>query len=55
MLLFDAYHDEYRGVICLVEVVDGRLRKGDKVVASSSGEAYDILEVSTQGTWSYAL
>jgi translation elongation factor EF-4 len=45
MLLFDAYHDDYRGVICLVEIVDGELRKGDRVVAFSSGEAYDILEV----------
>ena len=45
MLLFDAFHDEYRGVICLVEIVDGHLRKGDKVVASSTGDTYDILEV----------
>ncbi len=29
VLLFDAFHDEYRGVICLVEIVDGHLRKGD--------------------------
>lgn len=46
VLLFDAFHDEYRGVICLVEIVDGHLRKGDKVVASSTGDTYDILEVS---------
>ena len=26
LLLFDAYHDDYRGVICLVEVVDGEVR-----------------------------
>lgn len=45
MLLFDAFHDEYRGVICLVEIVDGHLRKGDRVVASSTAEAYEILEV----------
>ena len=45
VLLFDAFHDEYRGVICLVEVVDGHLRKGDRVVASSTGDTYDIMEV----------
>ncbi|KAK9810141.1 hypothetical protein WJX72_005508 [[Myrmecia] bisecta] len=45
MLLFDAYHDEYRGVVCLVEVVDGQLHKGDKVVSASNGEQHDILEV----------
>jgi translation elongation factor EF-4 len=45
MLLFDAFHDEYRGVICMVEIIDGHLRKGDRVVASSTGDTYDILEV----------
>ena len=37
MLLFDAYHDEYRGVVCLVEVLDGRVQKGDKITAASTG------------------
>ena len=45
MLLFDAYHDEYRGVICLVEVVDGALRLGDRVQAMSTGDLHDVLEV----------
>lgn len=27
ILLFDAYHDEYRGVICLIEVIDGEVRE----------------------------
>jgi translation elongation factor EF-4 len=44
-LLFDAYHDEYRGVICLLEIVDGALQKGDRVTAASTEESYDILEV----------
>lgn len=37
MLLFDAYHDEYRGVVCLVEVLDGRVQKGDRITAASTG------------------
>lgn len=45
MLLFDAFHDEYRGVICLLKVVDGSVTKGDRVIASSTGEVYDVLEV----------
>ncbi|KAL3142012.1 hypothetical protein ABBQ32_004651 [Trebouxia sp. C0010 RCD-2024] len=45
MLLFDAFHDEYRGVICLLKVVDGMVKKGDKVMASSTEEVYDVLEV----------
>ncbi|TXG46590.1 hypothetical protein EZV62_027909 [Acer yangbiense] len=35
MLLLDSYYDEYKGVICHVAVVDGALRKGDKI--SSAG------------------
>ena len=34
-----------RGVICLLKVVDGTLTKGDRVIASSTGEMYDVLEV----------
>eukprot|EP00878_Enallax_costatus_P030694 GHUV01033471.1.p1 GENE.GHUV01033471.1~~GHUV01033471.1.p1 ORF type:complete len:237 (+),score=75.25 GHUV01033471.1:242-952(+) len=45
LMLFDASHDEYRGVICLVAVVDGCLRAGDKLQAVSTGQQYDALEV----------
>ncbi|EFN57155.1 hypothetical protein CHLNCDRAFT_56093 [Chlorella variabilis] len=45
MLLFDAYHDEYRGVVCLVEVLDGRVQKGDKITAASTGTHYEVNEV----------
>eukprot|EP00195_Chlamydomonas_chlamydogama_P016553 CAMPEP_0202908548 /NCGR_PEP_ID=MMETSP1392-20130828/46429_1 /ASSEMBLY_ACC=CAM_ASM_000868 /TAXON_ID=225041 /ORGANISM="Chlamydomonas chlamydogama, Strain SAG 11-48b" /LENGTH=570 /DNA_ID=CAMNT_0049597945 /DNA_START=323 /DNA_END=2035 /DNA_ORIENTATION=+ len=45
MLLFDAFHDEYRGVICLVEIVDGSVAKGDRITAASTGEDYDVQEV----------
>jgi translation elongation factor EF-4 len=45
LLLFDAFHDEYRGVVCLVAVVDGALRAGDKLAAASSGQEYEALEV----------
>ena len=45
MLVFDAYHDEYRGVVCLVNVVDGSLRKGDKIVSKASGDSWDVVEV----------
>ena len=36
-----------RGVICLVEVVDGSLQTGDKVASLASGETYDVSDVST--------
>jgi elongation factor 4 len=45
MLLFDAYHDEYRGVVCLVAVVDGSIRRNDKVVSLFTGNEYEVNEV----------
>ncbi len=44
-LLFDSWYDEYRGVICLIEVVDGCLKKGEKIVAAHSGGIYEILDI----------
>ena len=45
MLLFDCFYDNFRGVICLVNIVDGSIKKGDKIQAASSGKVYDALEV----------
>lgn len=43
--LFDSWFDEYRGIICMVEIVDGQLSKGDRVVSVHSGKEYEILEL----------
>ncbi|CAL5036688.1 unnamed protein product [Urochloa decumbens] len=45
MLLLDSYYDEYKGVICHVAVVDGALRKGDKIASAATGRTYDVLDV----------
>lgn len=45
MLLLDSYYDEYKGVICHVAVVDGALRKGDKISSAATGQSYDVLDV----------
>jgi translation factor GUF1, mitochondrial len=45
MLLFDSWYDDYRGVICLVEIIDGTLRKGDKIESANTGQSYEILEL----------
>jgi len=41
-LLFDSWYDEYQGVICLLSLKDGILKKGDKIVAASSGKRYEV-------------
>lgn len=43
--IVDSWYDSYVGVIMLVNVVDGKIKKGDKVEFCQSGEKYDIKEV----------
>ncbi|MCX5923101.1 MAG: translation elongation factor 4 [Candidatus Dependentiae bacterium] len=44
-LLFDSWYDEYRGVICLVALQDGMLKKGDQVYLHQSNCKHEILEL----------
>ncbi|MBT4595233.1 elongation factor 4, partial [bacterium] len=44
-LLFDSWFDIYRGVICLIEVIDGVIRQGDNITAAHTEENYDVLEI----------
>ncbi len=44
-LLFDSWYDEYRGVICLIEVVDGNIKKGEKITSVHSGDTYEVLDI----------
>jgi GTP-binding protein LepA len=41
-LIFDSWFDSYRGVIILARVVDGTLRKGQKIRLWSNQQAYDV-------------
>jgi GTP-binding protein LepA len=41
-LLVDSWYDAYLGVVVLVRIVDGTLRKGDRVRMIGTGAAYDV-------------
>ena len=47
-LIFDSWFDPYRGVIILVRVVDGRLRKGMKIRLWGKGTTHDIESLGYQ-------
>jgi GTP-binding protein LepA len=44
-LIFDSYYDSYRGVIVYFRVVDGSVKKGDKVRLMASKKEYQIDEL----------
>jgi GTP-binding protein LepA len=44
-LIFDSYYDSYRGVVVYFRVVDGSVRRGDKVRLMASGKEYQIDEL----------
>ncbi|MCL4229812.1 translation elongation factor 4 [Candidatus Dependentiae bacterium] len=44
-LLFDSWFDDYRGVVCLIAVHDGSLKKGDTITLAHSQRDYEVLEI----------
>jgi GTP-binding protein LepA len=46
-LLFDSWYDPYRGVMCLVRIKDGEMRRGMKIKFMSTGREYEIMELGT--------
>jgi len=44
-LLIDSWYDAYLGVIVLVRIIDGRLKKGQKIKLMASGGTYQIERV----------
>ena len=47
-LIFDSYFDPYRGVVALVRVVDGSMKKGDKVLMMATGTEVLVEEVGAR-------
>ena len=44
-LIFDSYYDSYRGVIVYFRVMDGTLKKGDRIRLMASAKEYDVDEI----------
>lgn len=44
-LIFDSYYDPYRGVIVYFRVMDGTVKKGDRILLMASGKEYEIDEL----------
>jgi GTP-binding protein LepA len=44
-LIFDSWYDSYQGVIVLVRLVDGVIRKGDRIKLMAGGSEHEVLRV----------
>jgi GTP-binding protein LepA len=44
-LLFDSWYDSYRGAVVMVRVVDGTLKKGDKIRFLAAGTDHEVTEM----------
>ena len=45
VLLFDSWFDRFRGVICLVEIMDGQIKKGDKIKSHHTQTEYEVQDL----------
>jgi len=44
-LLFDSWYDSYRGAVVMLRVMEGTLRKGEKIKFMATGRAYEVTEI----------
>ncbi len=47
-LIFDSYFDEYRGVIMLIRVFQGKLKVGDDFKFMSNNAQYHVIELGVR-------
>ena len=46
-LIFDSWYDPYRGVVIVVRVIDGTIRKGMKITFMAEGQDYEAEQLGT--------
>lgn len=54
-LIFDSIYDSYRGVVCYVRIVDGKVKAGDKIKMWATGKEFEVVEVGVNANGSIPL
>ncbi len=44
-LIFDSYYDSYKGAVAYVRIVEGTVKKGDKILMMATGKKFEVVEV----------
>ena len=44
-LLFDSWYDSYRGAVVMIRVIDGTVRRGDKIYFMATQREYEVVEI----------
>ena len=48
-LIFDSFYDAYKGVVVYVRVMEGSIKKGDRIKMMATGAQFDVVEVGNMG------
>ncbi|MBS7526787.1 translation elongation factor 4 [Fusibacter paucivorans] len=44
-LIFDSYYDSYKGAVAYVRIVEGSVKKGDKILMMAANKRFEVTEV----------
>jgi len=44
-LIFDSVYDNFKGAVCVIRVIDGEVKAGDKIYLMQGKKTYDVTEV----------
>ncbi len=44
-LIFDSYYDNYKGAVCMVRIMQGKVKKGDEIYMCGSKKTFEVVEV----------
>ncbi len=47
-LIFDSYYDQFRGVVSAIRVVDGSIKKGEKIRFSQAGSTHEVEDIGVR-------